>query len=576
MVAQRPRSKTGSRSSRAAPPENRPLWVALAWIEAHCVVPDGFKRGAPFSLYGWQGDFLREHYTIRHDAEWEPTRPVLGPAFVRRRSGMVGVQKLGKDPMEAAQIALEGDGPALFAGWAGPDEGWGCREMGCGCGWSYAYEPGEPKGMRWPTALIQVTAVSEDATANTYQALRPMIELGPLSDRIRKTSEDFIRLPGGGRIDVVTASATSRLGQRVTFVSQGEAGLYTKANRMIAVADTQYRGLAGMGGRAVWHTNAWDPSEGSLAQREYEHPSPDVYIQFERPPSGLSMRVKDERWRIYRAVYPADVLRENDGHVDLDSIDAEAVGILAHDPAQAARFFGNQLVTGSGRAFDHDAWAARKATPDCAHPAVVIGGDGSKSDDTTALIAACCACGHFWPLGVWDPRTLPGGRVIPAEVTDAITQAFARHRVVRLWFDPPYWGDELAEWEAKWGDKVVKGWATGRNAEMGWACRRFATAIADGTLTHDGDPTLTAHIGNAHKRTLLVRDDTGEALWAIQKETRDSGLKIDAATAAVVANEARLDAIAAGVLNEGGSRDYSGVDLSIYDLSAPLPSEALT
>lgn len=563
-VAARPR-RTASASSKGKPPrpESKVLAVALDWIEAHCVIPDGFRKGAPFELYRWQLRFLSEHYTVRHDAIWDPAHPVLGPAFVRRRSGMVGVQKLGKDPMEAAQICLEGDGPALFAGFAGVDDGWSCKDMGCGCGWEYAYDPGEPMGMRWPTALIQVTAVSEDATANTYQALRPMIEGGPLSDRIRKTSEDFIRLPGGGRIDVVTASATSRLGQRVTFVSQGEAGLYTKSNRMISVADTQYRGLAGMGGRAVWHTNAWDPAEGSLAQREYEHPSPDVHIQFDRPPSGLSMKVKEERWRIYRAVYPKDTLRENGGHVDLDSVEAETVGILAHDFAQAARFFGNQLVTGSGRAFDPEAWAKRAATPDCLHPMIVIGGDGSKSDDTTALIAACVTCGHLWPLGIWVPALQPDGRIPVAEVTDAITQAFAKHKVLRLWFDPPYWGDEIAAWTAQWGDKVVKGWATYRNAEMGWACRRFATAIADGTLTHDGDATLAEHIGNSHKRTLLVRDDRGEQLWAIQKETLGSGLKVDAAVSAVIAWEARLDAITAG-LPASGPSVYESRSLEVF------------
>jgi len=526
------------------------LAVALDWIEAHCVIPDGFRKGAPFTLYGWQLRFLSEHYRVRHDATWDPARPVLGPAFVRRRSGMVGVQKLGKDPMEAAQITLEGDGPALFAGWAGKDDGWSCRDMGCGCGFEYPYDPGEPMGMRWPTALIQVTAVSEDATANTYSALRPMIEDGPLSDRIRKTSEDFIRLPGGGRIDVVTASATSRLGQRVTFVSQGEAGLYTKANRMIAVADTQYRGLAGMGGRAVWHTNAWDPAENSLAQREYEHPTPDVHIQFDRPPSGLSMRNKEERWRIYRAVYPADTLRENGGHVDLDSVDAETVGILAHDPAQAARFFGNQLVTGSGKAFDLEVWHGL-ARPDHVVPdkaAIVLGFDGSKSDDLTALIATEVATGHQFVLGVWDPKEpIVGGLV--AAVNDAVEQAFERYAVVLFYPDPPYWGDELSAWQGRWGDKVVKPWATANNAKVGWAVRRFATAIGDGSITHDGDPRLSSAIGNAHKRTLLVRDDKGEQLWAIQKETRDSGLKIDPATAAYLSWEARLDAIAAGLGN---------------------------
>ena len=37
---------------------------------------------------------------------------------------------------------------------------------------------------------------------------------------------------------------------------------------MTKVADTQYRGLAGMGGRAALTTNAWDPGEESVAQRE--------------------------------------------------------------------------------------------------------------------------------------------------------------------------------------------------------------------------------------------------------------------------------------------------------------------
>lgn len=539
--------------------------MALDWIEAHCVVPDGFRAGEPLRLYRWQGRFLANHYLVRPDAVWDPAHPVLGPAFVHRRSGMVGPQKLGKDPMEAAHICLEGDGPALFAGWAGADDGWSCRDHGCGCGWERPYEPGEPMGMRWPTPLIQVTAVSEEATGNTYQALRPMIENGPLHDRIRKTSEDFIRLPGGGRIDVVTASATSRLGQRVTFVSQGEAGLYRKANGMLAVADTQYRGLAGMGGRATWHTNAWDPSERSLAQREWENPSPDVHIQFDRPPSGLSMAVKDERWRIYRAVYPTDTLRENGGHVDLDAIDAEAVGILAHDPHQAARFFGNQLVTGAGRAFDTAVWDARAEpgheVPDGAP--IALGFDGSKTGDQTALIACELATGFVWPLGIWAPvvEVTPGAppEVDRADVDATVDAAFSTYRVARMYADPPYWKDELAAWQARHGDKVALRWETYRNRPMGFAVRAFAQAIADRTLTHDGDTRLAEHIGNAARKPLNERDDKGAPLWTIQKETPDSARKVDAAVAAVLAWEARTDAIAAGALSAPAIR-HVGVD----------------
>jgi hypothetical protein len=553
-----PRRRASPRSKEARRPDAT-LGVALEWIERHCVVPDGFKQGAPFKLYDYQVTYLGNFYTVRGTAEWQPDNPVKGEAFKYRRAMMVGPQKLGKDPMVAAQVALEGVGPALFGGWAGRGEGWACREHGCRCGWEYPYDEGEPRGMAWPTALIQVTAFSEKATENTYDALRPMIENGPLADLIPKTGEQFIRLPNGGRIDTVTSESRSRLGNRITHASQGELGIWDQPTGMQKVADTQWRGLAGMGGRASATTNAWDPGQRSTAQGMYEAAEKDVYIQFVQPPALLSFADKTERKRILRAVYPRDTLRDHGGHVDLDAIEAEAGSLVARgDPAPAARFFGNQLVTGSGRAFDTDVWKSRArpehTVPDRAY--IVIGGDGSKSDDTTALVGCEVLTGHLFSLGTWDPHTLPGGRVPASEVTDAIEQASTKYRVLRLWFDPPYWGDELAAWEAKWGDKVVKGWATGRNAEMGWACRRFATAVADGTLTHDGDATMAQHIGNAHKRALLVRDDTGEALWAIQKETRDSGLKIDAATAAVVANEARLDAIASGEALLGGPSVY--------------------
>lgn len=522
----------------------------LFWAEAHCVVPDGPRRGAPLRLYQWQGDFLGAFYLVRGDAVWVPDNPVRAPAFVHRRALMVGPQKLGKDPMEAAHVCIEGAGPALFAGFAGKDDGYACANHGCGCGWEYPYEPGEPQGMPWPTPLIQVTAVSEDATQNTYDALRPMIELGPLSDIVTKVGEEFIRLPGGGRIDTVTASAMSRLGQRITFATQGEAGLYTKTNGMEKVADTQYRGLAGMGGRAALHTNAWDPAEASVAQRHHEHPAPDVYIQFERAPSVLSFKLKEERRKILRHVYPADVLRENGGHLDLDAVEAEAADMAAFDLAQAARFFGNLLVTGSGKAFDLAVWdklvkLEHKVAKDSQ---IVIGFDGSKSGDHTGAIATEVVTGYQWPLGVWDPAD--HGGEIPRGVVDAVVDAaFATYRVLRMNVDPPYWKDELVAWQGRYGDEVVLPWETYRNRPMGFAVRNFAQGITDGALSHGGDEAFSRHVGNCQRKPLNERDDKGQNLWSVQKETPNSPKKIDAAVAAILSWEARAMVIAGGALN---------------------------
>ncbi len=327
------------------------------WVEAHCVIPDREQRGEPFILYDEQLGFFDAHYRLKRTAQVGQ----LAPAFVYRRSQVVKPQKWGKGPMIAAQICAEGVGPVLFAGWAAGGEVYDCRDYGCGCGWWYEYEPGEPMGRPWPTPLIQITATSEEQTDNIYDALRPMIDLGPLHDLIPKTGEQFIRLPNGGRIDTVTSSARSRLGQRVTFVPWDEPGLYTKSSGMMNVAQTQGRGLAGMGGRGVETTNAWDPSEDSTAQRTYESAATDIYRDFRQPPPGLSFNNKVERRKILRYVYGDSVRRKVAGqwvgHVDLDAIEAEAAELLEKDPAQAERFFGNRIVHGLGAWLTGSLWA---------------------------------------------------------------------------------------------------------------------------------------------------------------------------------------------------------------------------
>jgi hypothetical protein len=224
--------------------------------------------------------------------------------------------------------------------------------------------------------------------------------------------------------------------------------------------------------------------------------------------------------------------------------------MAAFDLAQAARFFGNQLVAGSGKAFDPAVWDAlaqpKHRVPDDA--LIVIGFDGSKSGDHTAAIACEVETGHQWPLGIWDPSE-HGGEIPRAVVDAVIDAAFARYRVVRMHVDPPYWKDELVAWQGRYGDKVVLPWETYRNRQMGFAVRNLAQAITDGALSHDGSEAFARHVGNCQRKPLNERDDKGQNLWSVQKETPDSPRKIDAAVAAVLSWEARMMAIAGGALN---------------------------
>jgi hypothetical protein len=527
------------------PPASRPSLGPLncCWIEAHCVIPDRDDRGKPFRLYDEQLTFFDRHYELK------PTARVgqLAPAFVYRRSLLVRPQKWGKGPLTAAQICDEGVGPVLFAGWAEGGEVYDCRDHGCGCGFVYEYEPGEPMGRPWATPLIQITAMSEEQTDNIYGALRPMIEYGPLAELIPRTGEEFIRLPGGGRIDTVTSSAQSRLGQRVTFVPQDECGLWTETNKMRKVADTQYRGLAGMGGRATLTTNGWDPAEASVAQLAYESPATDIYRDFVQAPANLSYGNKVERRKIHRIVY-GDSLKSRGGHIDLDSIEAEAADLAHRDIGQAERFFGNRIVYGAGAWLEGDLWDARAEPRDVPAGTAVVGGfDGSDTDDWTAIRLQTEDGYQFTPRYgpdrrpcIWNPAEF-GGQVPRLEVRAAWSEITTRFKVVRVYLDPPGWKSEIDELAEEHGEKVFVRWETYRQIQMHAAAVRLHTDVVKTgtTFTHDGDEIVKVHIRNTRK---LARPGMRYVLGKSSQQQ-----KIDATISSILADEAAGDVTAAGL-----------------------------
>lgn len=351
--------------------------LADAWIAQHCRVPDGFKRGTPMHLADWQFWCTANRYRVRPDAVFVPPEEVgpgnpalLNQAFHYQQTLIVAPQKTGKGPNSAANIAFEAAGPSVFGGWARSGDAYECGDYGCPCGWVYPYMPGEPMGIRHPSPLIQITATSEDQAGNIYRPLKAMIKLGPLK-HLLGAYDGFVKVLGMSddddldRIDIVTASANSRLGNPISDAELDEVGLYTATNKMIAVADAQARGAAGMGGRIHMTTNAWDPTQNSYAQHVYEASEPDVFVFYRNPdlePSLLGADGKplpftnaENRRRVLEWVY------EGSWWVNLDSIEALTVKLMKRDPAQAERFFGNRLVRGSGSWLPLGLWESRHA-----------------------------------------------------------------------------------------------------------------------------------------------------------------------------------------------------------------------
>ena len=401
------------------------LGVAPAWIEAHCVIPDGDRRGEPFELGDEQFAFVANHYRVKARLPERIVKPV--DAFVFRRSQLVRAQKWGKSPLVGGFVCLEGVGPAVCFGRALGGEAYDCADYGCRCGWGYEYEPGEPMGRPWATPLIQITATSEDQTGNTYDALRPMIELGPLAALIPKTGEEFIRLPGDGRIDAVTSKATSRLGQRVTFAVQDETGTWTDSNGGKKLARTQRRGLAGMGGRAVETTNAWDPAEDSVGQQTFESKASDINRDFDQPPEHLDFTNRADRRLIFLHNY------RSAPWVSVDAIEAEASELMETDPADAERFFGNRIVAQTGAWLQMPKWADCEQRIDVRpRTKVALGFDGSDNDDFTGIRLETLGQHQFTPTygdaerpTLWRPADW-GGRIPRAEVMAAFDELVTR------------------------------------------------------------------------------------------------------------------------------------------------------
>lgn len=535
----------------------KPMFVVADWIEAHCVIPDQESRGEPFLLGDDQLRFVLSHYTVKDAANPAGARVagrVVKPAdaFVFRRSQLVRAQKWGKSPLVSAFVCVEGVGPAVFAGFADDGDVYDCRDHGCFCGWVYEYELGEPMGRPMATPLIQITATTEDQTDNTYDALRPMIELGPLADLIPKTGEEFIRLPNGGRIDAVTSKGNSRLGQRVTFVVQDETGLWLESNGGWNLAKKQRQGLAGMGGRAIETTNAWNPADNSVAQRTFESKSKDVNKDFEQPPADLDFKLKKDRRKIFEFNYRAAPW------VSIDAIEGEAAEMLDTSPADAERFFGNRIVSGSGAWMDMTRWEAKKAKdlPAVVKPRtkVCLGFDGSDNNDFTGIRLETLDQFQFTPTygdaehpTLWEPSDW-GGRVPRAEVNAAVDELSSRFEIVRAYCDVHMWESEIDLWASKYGEKVFIGWRTNRIPQMHAALERIRGDVynVDSAFTHDGDPRVEVHMRNAIIRSRALNPLTKERQYILGKPAEHQ--KFDYAMSSTLAHEAVMDAIADGAL----------------------------
>lgn len=498
------------------------------WIEAMCVLPDGPDQGTPYRLTDEMWRFLLAYYRLHPTAEFDRRRP--SAPFAYRGGQLMRPQKWGKGPFAAAICLCEALGPVRFAGWDAD---------------------GEPVGMPHPTPWIQLVATSEEQTDNTWLALHEMATRGPVADLGLDLGIQDINLPGGGKIEPRTSSGRARLGARLTFALFDETGLMTESNGGILLATTMRRNISGMSGRWLETTNAFDPSENSVAQRTQEARAAGVLIDYRKPRRVPDLDDDEGMLAELRYVYG------DSWWVDVDRILADARDeSVCPSPGDAYRFFLNHPTVGTSDAVDATRWDACARDDDPLKPRdrVALGFDGSRSMDCTSLVASRLRDGRWFHLATWDPADY-GGDVPRDEVDQAVRDAFKAYRVAYLFADPYRWFQELATWAARYPDQVVE---VPTNTPM------RMDAIVVGFLshfrrdfTHDGNPILTKHakaaaLSAGNRRAPRPEEDAGKIHYYLRLVKKKQGHPIDGLIAGVLAEAARRQAIEDGVLARPG------------------------
>lgn len=506
-----------------------------AFIETNLVFGPGDLMGKRAVLDPEKRGFIYRMYEVYpENARDLNGRPVAGRRRFRRCA--IELQKGTAKTELAAWIAaaeLSPEGPVRCDGFSG----------------------GEPVGRPVVSPYVPLVAYTEEQTEDlAYGALRKILEMSAISHQFDIGIERILRADGHGKAVALAGSPNSRDGALTTFQHKDETHRWT-IDRLLRASDTMIANLPKRFMSDPWEletTTAFTPGEGSVAEKTAEYADDvatgrisDSRLFYFRRWAETDYDLTDRaqlREAVLEAAGPTAGWRDIDGIVDLWQ-NPKA------DKPYLERVWLNRRLQASAQAFDIAKWNERAIIgPPPVRGLITLGFDGSLNDDATALIATRVSDGHQWPIRIW----LADGRPIEWEDVDAtVDLAFEQYQVWRMYGDPSRWETYMSKWAGKHGRERVIGWPTTAKKRMALALKAYNGAINAGHLTHNGDPVLTLHLGQAVRDYINIMDDDGTPLWCIRKDRPNSPKKIDAAMAACLSWAARLDAVAAGAKEAG-------------------------
>lgn len=526
------------------------------WIEANCVHGPGDVRGQRITLTDEEQAFIYRAYEVHPKGDDLEGRRRFARCALSRRKGWRKTEL-------AAWLAIaecDPDAPVRCDGFRREGREW------------------VPVGKPVTDPFIPMVAVTEEQTEDlAFGAVCVIITESPeLVDRYDVGLERVNLLIASGTIKPYAAAPTARDGARTTFQHFDETHGFVLP-RIKRAHRTMLRNQPKRRAADAWSletTTMYEPGAKSVAEDTHEY----------------AQSVADNTIADSRLLF--DHLEGDEAH-DIETDDgltaaiveasgdalawANVPGIIAQfrdpteDVGELIRYWLNRRHEGE------TAWLAEVLWQQIEQPdrplvpgeMITLGFDGSKGTDDgripdwTVLVGCCVTDGHLFVAGAWGPPERNWRKWKPPrpQVNATVRRTHQEFTVVRAYGDPPHWASEIETWQRDYVDPRTRkpvwvAWETYRAKQMAEALDRFHTAVSTATfiggelrseISHDGDGRLAAHVANARRR---------EDRSHLTIEKRSQIEKIDLAVGAVLAYEARGDAIAAGVLKRKSTASF--------------------
>lgn len=488
-------------------------WEIIGWCAQWLQDEDG----NPWKFTKEQARFILWWYAVDNEGR-----------FVYRTGVLQRLKGWGKDPLVAVMCLVELCGPSQFSHW----------DLN-----------GQPIGRQHPSPWIMVAAVSQTQTSNTMSLIPSMMTDAFKAAFNVKDGAEIIRAQGGrGRIEAATSSYRAIEGKRTTFTVLNETHHWVSGNnghKMFETIDgNTTKAKAGLG-RYLAITNAFLPGEDSVAERmrlAWEKLRPD-----ERKALGY---LYDSLEANAKAPLTGPLLPLVIEGVRGDAVWLDVHGIMQSiansdviSAARSRRMWLNQITADADALHSPQQWDSLADDGAVLSPGekVVLGFDGGKTDDSTALVAIRVHDRKAFLLLLEerpDSEEGVGWQVDRIKVDRVVREALETYNVQGFFADVALWESYINDWEADYGEALVV--KASERAPIAWDMRRsvkegtmaheaLMRTIWDGKLKHDGDPRLRRHVLNARRRNNTYGVYFG-------KESRESPRKVDAYAALMLAH----------------------------------------